>query len=129
MSARHDDFAALAHGYALGSLTEEEARTFAAHLQACEECRRSVRDLAAVSEALGRVLPQHTPPAGLRDRVLSRATSPAIADRHGPPATTPQGNVAYRWLAVAATLVAVVTSLMAWQYREAAARARIEQQH
>ena len=33
MSANHDDFAALAHGYVLGTLTEEEARTFASHLR------------------------------------------------------------------------------------------------
>ena len=32
MSANHDDFAALAQGYALGTLTDEEARTFASHL-------------------------------------------------------------------------------------------------
>ena len=81
MSVNHDDFAALAQGYALGTLTGEEARTFASHLQTCDECRRSVRDMAAVGEALGRALPPQTPPPGLRDRVLTRATSPVVTDR------------------------------------------------
>lgn len=128
MTASHDDFAALAHGYALGTLTEQEARAFAAHLPACEECRRSVRDLLAVAEALGRALPPQTPPAGLRDRVLARATSPAMPERHVRPMPTPRSRGVYPWLAAAAALVAVVTSIMAWQYRDDAARARSQQQ-
>lgn len=128
MSVSHDDFAALAHGYALGTLTEEEARTFAAHLQTCDECRREVREMAAVGEALGRALPPRTPPDGLRDRVLARATSPQLTERHVRSATASQRGSAYGWLAAAAVLVAAVTSIMAWQYREEASRARTEQQ-
>ncbi len=128
MSANHDDFAALAHGYALGTLTEEEARSFASHLTTCDECQQSVRDLAAVGEALARALPQHTPPPGLRDRVLTRATAPAARDRRVQSAILSQSGPRYGWLAAAAAVVAAVTSVMAWQYREEAARARVEQQ-
>ncbi len=128
MSANHDDLAALAPGYALGTLTDEEARTFASHLPTCDECRRSVRDMAAVGESLGRALPPQTPPPGLRDRVLTRATLPASPKRHVQSAIASPGGMRYRWLAAAAALVAAVTSVMAWQYREDAARARIEQQ-
>ena len=128
MSASHDDFAALAHGYVLGTLTDAEARTFAAHLPTCDECRRSVREFAAVGEALGRSLPQQVPPASLRDRVIARATLHEAVEPHGRAATVSQGNFAYGWLAAAAALIAVVTSIMAWQYREEAARARSEQQ-
>ncbi len=127
MSANHDDFAALAQGYALGTLTDEEARTFASHLQTCEECRRSVRDMAAVGEALGRALPPQTPPPGLRDRVLTRATSPVVTDPRLQSGTGSRSGTRYGWLAAAATLLAAVTSVMAWQYREEAARARTEQ--
>ena len=128
MSANHDDFAALAHGYALGTLTEQEARSFASHLATCDECRQSVRDVAAVGEALARALPQQTPPPSLRDRVLARAASPADMDRQVPSPTVSRSGMQYRWLAAAAALVAAVTSVMAWQYREDAVRARIEQQ-
>jgi anti-sigma-K factor RskA len=128
MSANHDDFAALAHGYALGTLTEEEARSFAAHLSTCEECRQSVRDVAAIGEALARALPQQTPPPGLRERVLTRAVAPAVVERHVPSATISRSGPRYGWLAAAAALVAAVTSVMAWQYREEAARARTGQQ-
>lgn len=128
MSANHDDFAALAHGYALGTLTGEEARTFASHLQTCEECRRTVRDMAAVGEALGRGLPPQTPPPGLRERVLARATAPAVEDARFQKQVAPRRSLSYGWLAAAAALAAAVTSVMAWQYRGEAARARIEQQ-
>lgn len=128
MSANHDDFAALAHGYALGTLTEQEARSFASHLATCEECRQSVRDVAAVGEALARALPQQAPPPSLRDRVLARATAPADMDRQVHSPTVSRSGMQYRWLAAAAALVAAVTSVMAWQYREDAVRARIEQQ-
>jgi anti-sigma-K factor RskA len=128
MSVNHDDFAALAHGYALGTLTGEEARTFASHLQTCEDCRRSVRDMAAVGEALGRALPPQTPPPGLRERVLTRATSPAVEESRFQTPIVPRRTMSYGWLAAAAAIVAVVTSVMAWQYREQAARARLAQQ-
>lgn len=128
MSANHDDFAALAHGYALGTLTAEEARTFASHLQTCEECRRSVREMAAVGEALGRALPPQTPPPGLRERVLARATAPEGADSRTQTHVALRRGPSYGWLAAAAALVAAVTSVMAWQYRDEAARARIEQE-
>jgi anti-sigma-K factor RskA len=128
MSANHDDFAALAHGYALGTLTGEEARTFASHLETCDECRRSVRDMAAVGEALGRALPLQTPPPGLRERVLARAASPAGEGARVQTPIAPRRRASYGWLAAAATIVAIVTSVMAWQYREDAARARNEQQ-
>lgn len=123
MSANHDDVAALAQGYALGTLTDEQARTFASHLQTCDECRQSVRDMAAVGEALGRALPPQAPSPGLRQRVLTRAASPAVRAGTDGPSTMPYG-----WLAAAAVLVAAVTSVLAWQYREEAARARLEQQ-
>jgi anti-sigma-K factor RskA len=123
MSVNHDDFAALAHGYALGTLTDDEARRFATHLQTCEECRRSVHEMAVVGEALARALPPQVPPPGLRDRVLSRATAPAVTAQ-----ATARRAMPYGWLAAAAILVAAVTSVLAWQYREEAARARLEQQ-
>ena len=71
MSVNHDDFAALAHGYALGTLTEDEARRFATHLQTCEECQRSVREMAVVGEALARALPPRC-----RHQLCANACSP-----------------------------------------------------
>ena len=84
--------------------------------------------MAAVGEALGRALPPQAPPPGLRDRVLARATAPAVEDRASRNTARHARGPSYGWLAAAAALVAAVTSVMAWQYREEAARARIEQQ-
>ena len=84
--------------------------------------------MAAVGEALGRALPPQTPPPGLRERVLTRATAPAVEDARFQKQVAPRRSLSYGWLAAAAALVAAVTSVMAWQYRDEAARARIEQQ-
>jgi anti-sigma-K factor RskA len=124
MSVNHDDFAALAQGYALGTLTDAEARRFATHLQTCDECRRTVRDTVVVGEALARALPPQAPPPGLRERVLARATAPAAVTA----VTDTRHAMSYGWLAAAAVLVAAVTSVMAWQYRDEAARAWLAQQ-
>ena len=65
-------------------------------------------------DALGRAVPQYTPPPSLRARVLSTAASPAVTSR--PPVSSRSSG----WpslLAAAATLVAVIASYGWWSAR------------
>ncbi|MCX2728325.1 anti-sigma factor [Thermomicrobium sp. 4228-Ro] len=60
-------------GYALGELSPAEAARVARHLEACPECRTTLRNIEASLGWLGTVVPQTEPPAGLRARVLAAA--------------------------------------------------------
>ena len=71
MSSEHDT--TLAAGYVLGTLERDEHERFVQHLATCVECRDEVRSLERVSLALAAGAPQRTPPAALRERVLSVA--------------------------------------------------------
>jgi anti-sigma-K factor RskA len=139
MSANHDDFATLVDGYVLGTLTEAEARTFTAHLATCDECRRMVREVSTVTEAMARALPQEKPSPALRAQVLAAvetanlktaAVKPTVKQSAVRPPTTPpyaepaRGFAFAPWLAAAATIRAVIASGLAWQYRQEAAHSR-----
>ena len=125
MTRNHDELTALAEAYVLGSLSDAEKREFETHAASCAECTRLVRELTAVGEALARSVPQHTPPPGLRDRILARATAQPDAGG-GPP--SPLRGFGGSWLAAAAALVAAIMSVAAWQYRQDAQHARAEYQ-
>src|SRR5262245_20821581 len=117
MTRNDDDFAALAEGYVLGTLSEVEARRFEEHAAGCATCAQTVRDLAAVGEAMARSLPQQAPPPGLRDRVLAAATTQPQAQRHSDTIVVRTRRMVPAWYAAAAVLVAAFAGLMAWQYR------------
>lgn len=108
----HDRLGELAGSYALGALRADERQAFEAHLATCVECRREVREAAAVAEGLGRAVDPQEPPAGLRDRVLAAAVAsprkePSWDD--GVP-----GRPLASWLLLAASLAAVALGLYAW---------------
>ena len=113
MSAAHDE-QTLAAAYVLGALEPDERRAFEAHVAGCASCAEEVRALQRVTDALALSVPQRTPRADLRARVLSSIV-PGAADTPAavthPPRTAMSG-----WLALAAALaVAVGASAYAWQ--------------
>ena len=118
MNRDHDSLAALAQDYVLGSLSDADEREFREHLAGCDECQRTVRDLALVGEALARSLDVSETPANLRARVLARA----IASAGSVPQQ--QGRAAWQWLAIAATIVATVMTGATIYYRSETARLR-----
>ena len=68
--------------YALGALSQHEARAFEVHLrQGCEICERELREFAAVVDALSAGTPEAAPSAYLRDllgaRIEKEASLPA----------------------------------------------------
>jgi hypothetical protein len=74
--AEMDDVAA---ELALGVLTGRERALAVAHLNDCDACRESVRQLMATGEQLLELLPPAEPPAGFESRVLERLGLPASA--------------------------------------------------
>jgi anti-sigma-K factor RskA len=105
----HDELKQDAAAYALGALDPTERAAFEAHLAACAECAADVRQLRLAVSALPHTVPQVSPPASLRTRILDQAvrgagavdssgaarTAPVAHDRRGLPA----------WLQIAAMLV------------------------
>ena len=77
--ALRDDLAA----YALGALPEAEADELTAHLEHCPRCRELLRWLTPAVDVLPAAVPQHTPPASLRENlmatVLAEASEPDTA--------------------------------------------------
>lgn len=72
MSEHQDDLCELAELYALGALTPEEMEQFAAHAEACSECRELVLDYRQVLDYLPLASEPEEPPSGMKERILSR---------------------------------------------------------
>ena len=113
MSAAHDE-QTLAAAYVLGALEPDERRAFEAHVAECAACAEEVRALRPVADALAHSVPQRTPPADLRARVLNTIV-PGAGDTQALVTSSPRPAMA-GWLALAAALVvAVGASVYAWQ--------------
>jgi anti-sigma-K factor RskA len=99
----HEELKANAAGYLLGSLDPQERRAFEAHLVGCAECSAEVASLRPVVGALATAVPQVTPRAALRARILSGAVASeaeAIHDR--------RSSAALVWLPLAAAIVIAI---------------------
>jgi anti-sigma-K factor RskA len=128
--------------YALGALDESDRVSFEDHLASCDVCTNEVRELRAVAVLLATAARPLSPPAHLRDRILSdaRAVRPfATATRAAASAATPREREIARetpigrrwstivpWLAAAAAVV-VAVYLGRETRSERAARAAAEQ--
>lgn len=64
------DVHTLTGAYAVDALSPEERREFEAHLEHCSACAQEAQELAATTARLA-LATSTTPPAGMRDRVLS----------------------------------------------------------
>ena len=84
MSCR--EFQDAAAELALGVLTGRERAQAMAHLEHCEACRETVRQLTLTGEGLLGLLPSIEPPAGFETRVLDRIglSAPAPAPAPAP---------------------------------------------
>ena len=115
MSGTHDEMVVLAPAYVLGALEPDERRAFESHLAECDRCTSEVRSFGRVTAGLDQTVPQVTPRAALRDRVLlatggrdARTSEPTVRARWA------MGN----WLAYAACVaVATAASLYAINLR------------
>jgi anti-sigma factor ChrR (cupin superfamily) len=62
--------------YALGLLDSDELLVFERHMSTCPSCATAVRESSEMTDELSRSLPVSTPPARLRERVLSETQLP-----------------------------------------------------
>jgi len=88
----HEEYDALAAGWALHALEPDDEALFADHLAECPVCPRAVAELEATLGELAVAAPATDPPAGLFARIAAAAAAPdehPAWDRHaaGPPAT------------------------------------------
>jgi anti-sigma-K factor RskA len=70
-----------AASYVLGALPEDELQAFMAHLDGCEDCRRSVARLQVAADALPLATAQLEPPPELKDRIMAVVRSEAELQR------------------------------------------------
>lgn len=124
MSGTHDDLVGLAPAYVLGTLEPDERRTFETHLAGCDVCASEVRSLGRVTAGLAQSVPQVTPRAALRDRVLFAVAGDARATAVGAREATHSKTagrsrwVMGNWLAYAACVaLATVAVLYAMNLR------------
>ena len=125
MSGTHDDLVGLAPAYVLGALEADERRTFETHLAGCDVCASEVRSLGRVTAGLAQSVPQVTPQAALRDRVLlavgtgdARATAVGAREATYPRTAERSRWVTGNWLAYAACVaLATVAVLYAMNLR------------
>jgi anti-sigma-K factor RskA len=124
MSGTHDDLVGLAPAYVLGALEPDERRTFETHLAGCDVCASEVRSLGRVTAGLAQSVPQVTPRATLRDRVLlavagdARATAVGAREATHPKTVERSRWVMGNWLAYAACVaLATVAVLYAMNLR------------
>lgn len=77
--------------YVLGAMSETDARAYAAHLNACSTCAGRVAELEPVAGCLAVAVPQHQPPAQLRDRLMREVRAEAdLLQAAGPSADRPE---------------------------------------
>jgi len=104
----HEDGRELAPLYVLDALSSADRDEFEQHVHVCAECQREVASLRGVATGLMQAVPERTPPAELRARVLRAATgrgSAALGLR-----TVPRAG-ASQWIATAAALVLAVGAI------------------
>lgn len=121
--------------YALGALSQHEARAFEVHLrQGCDACLRELSEFAGVVDALSAGAQELAPPAYLRDLLAARiekeaifptAVAPVEAQvypfRERTPQTQPLESrrsplaVWLPWAAAACLLLAFAYALISWQ--------------
>jgi anti-sigma-K factor RskA len=76
--------------WVLGALDERDAQAFAAHLEACEACRREVAELQPVADVLPMAAPQVAAPAALKGRIMTVVQAEAdLLAAAGPEADRP----------------------------------------
>jgi anti-sigma-K factor RskA len=115
-SARPDNWQDLIAGYALGNLSPEEAETLQQLLTEHPELTSEVERLQEVLALIPYDVPEHEPPAYLKETILAAAQAddaPLLPLFHDQPRPKPQRRVAKGWLSLAGTLAAAALVALA----------------
>lgn len=126
-AARPDNWQDLIAGYALGDLSPEEAEHLQQILTDHPELMSEIDRLQEVLALMPYALPEHEPPAHLRDAILSTAAAERsdlplaptpVTDVERPVSDLPVLRRWSRWVGIAGTIAAVtVAALTADNYR------------
>jgi anti-sigma-K factor RskA len=68
----HSDYEQLAAGFALGALEPDDEQEFQRHLEGCQACGASVRELEELAASLAYAAPRAVPPGSLRAGIRRR---------------------------------------------------------
>jgi len=80
--------------YAAGALEREGRQALESHLLGgCPTCHAALKEARAVAALLPYGLPPAAPPPGLREKLLSKLTPPAVATPTGTPRVEPAGRL------------------------------------
>ena len=107
-----------AAAWVLGALPDSEADRYRGHLATCAVCQHEVSELTPVVDVLAEAVPAATPPAELRDRVMSVVYGEAeLLRAAGPRADRPPARERRRWrlappVAIAGALAAAAVGLV-----------------
>lgn len=105
--------------YHLGRLSSGEVEEVRRHLAECADCREELEEISRVFDLMAFGVPPASPPAALKERVLSRALEHAPA---GPPSERREpgerpGDRRRTWLApLAAAAALLIFGLFTWAY-------------
>ncbi len=102
----HEEWAELVALAALGGLDSAEHAGLEGHLATCADCRRALADYRYVAAQLAETVPLVQAPAHLEQRLLGQIRRQRRA-----------GSTPLRWLAVAATVVALLLGGYSWTLR------------
>lgn len=72
----HEEIKELLPGYALGALHAEEAEILVRHLPTCDSCPRELAQYRQALDALPRLVPEATPQAQVKQRLMERLAPP-----------------------------------------------------
>ena len=86
LPAGHDEYEALAVAWAIAALEPADSDRFEEHRAGCERCAKTVARALEVAVELAHAVPDETPPATLRRRVLAAAAMNRPARFLPPPA-------------------------------------------
>jgi len=111
----HEELKEQAALYALGALEAAEARDFERHLaEGCEACAAELREFEGVAARLALASAPARPPAGAREKLLSRISA-AAAEHTRRPEVSPEGASAPGRPAGAADLIVVRRDAGEWE--------------
>jgi mycothiol system anti-sigma-R factor len=105
------------HGYLDGELDATRAAEFERHLENCRECENSLASAEALRSSLQRSSLYESAPSSLRKKIRTGLDAATVRE--------PSGIPAWRWLAVAASiLIVAAVSWYAWpRFQDSAASA------
>jgi anti-sigma factor ChrR (cupin superfamily) len=77
-----DEIIEQAASYALGTLSEEEARDFEKKVaEGCDECKEEFNSFAAIVARIGLAAAEEHPPAGLKEKLFDEITAQETAEK------------------------------------------------